>query len=122
MTLTFNRISLVLFGAFVTPLLMNTALANSVSSISAHQNQCNPIIGTGGRFTRLISADCCGGLYGSKTESETIPPFLQGIATGLFGSALSFDEKAANAASVHPGLQSRLLRHTNTSGAQGSTF
>jgi len=119
--MTFNRISLVLCGAFVTLLLMNTALANSVSSISVHQNQRNHIIDGGGSFTPLMSADCCDRPYGGKTESETIPPFLQAIASGLFGSALNFDENGANAASVHTGLQSHPLRDTN-SGAQGYTY
>jgi len=120
--MTFSRISLVLLGAFVTPLLMNTAIANSVSSISVHQNQRKPIIDSGGSFTPLMSADCCDGLYGGQTESETIPPFLQGIASGPFGSALNFDEEGTNAASVHTGLQSHALRHTNSSGAEGYTY
>lgn len=103
-----SRFSLVLFVTLLVLTLANTAFANSVTmTYEGHQGAVaidgSPYIGypyyfsiNGSQtFTPLMCDSYDNNVGLGQTFQATVSPFLQGIATSMFGSSMILDYKAA---------------------------
>jgi PEP-CTERM motif len=102
-----RRISLFLFVALMALVLANTAFANSVTmTYLGHEgNQAidgSPYIGypyffsiNGSGNVPLMCDSYDNNVYLGQTFTANVSPFLQGIATSLFGSSMKMDYLAA---------------------------
>jgi len=103
-----SRFSLVLFVALTALLLANTAFANSVTmTYVGHQGATaidgSPYIGypyyfsiNGSKnFTPLMCDSFDNNVNLGQTFTATVSPFLQGIASSMFGSSMALDYRAA---------------------------
>jgi hypothetical protein len=103
-----SRFSLVLFVALTALLLANNAFANSVTmTYVGHQGATaidgSPYIGypyyfsiNGSKnFTPLMCDSFDNNVNLGQTFTATVSPFLQGIASSMFGSSMALDYRAA---------------------------
>lgn len=91
-----KRISLALFVALMALVLTNTAVANSVTLTYEYQNQHYYVSVNGSsQFTSVMCDSFDNSIYRGETWTATKSPFLAGIASSMFGSAMTLDYKAA---------------------------
>jgi len=104
----FKRPFLALFVALMALVLVNTAVAKSVTmTYEGHQGVVaqggSPFVGYpyyfsvngSSTYTPLMCDSYDNNISLGQTFSATVTPFLQGIATSMFGSAMTLDYKAA---------------------------
>jgi hypothetical protein len=104
----FRRFSTFLFVALMALVLANTASANSVTmTYVGHQGATaidgSPLIGypyyfsiNGSKnYTPLMCDSYDNNIFLGETFKATVSPFLQGIATSMFGSSMAMDYRAA---------------------------
>jgi hypothetical protein len=104
----FSRLSLVFLVALLALVLANTAFATTVTmTYEGHQGY-GPIDGSpyigypyffsingSGTFTPLMCDSFDNNVSLGQTFQATVSPFLQGIASSMFGSSMTMDYKAA---------------------------
>lgn len=103
-----SRFSLILFVALTALVLANTAFANSVTmTYVGHQGATaidgSPYIGypyyfsfNGSKnYTPLMCDSFDNNVNLGQTYTATVSPFLQGIASSMFGSSMALDYRAA---------------------------
>lgn len=104
----FRRFAIFFFVALMALVLANTAFANSVTmTYVGHQGATaidgSPLIGypyyfsvNGSKnYTPLMCDSYDNNVYLGETFHATVSPFLQGIASSMFGSSMALDYKAA---------------------------
>ncbi len=92
-----KRLSLALFIALFALVLTNSAFANSVSLTFEydHQNHYYFSINGSTNFSTMMCDSFDNHIHSGETWTATKSPFLAGIASGLFGSSMTLDYKAA---------------------------
>lgn len=106
--MSIRRFSLILFVALMALVLANTAFANSVTmTYVGHQGATaidgSPYIGYpyyfsingSTTYTPLMCDSFDNNVSLGQTFNATVSPFLQGIATSMFGSSMAMDYRAA---------------------------
>lgn len=94
--MTFKRLFAVLAVAFAGLVFTATASANSVTLTYEYQNQQFYLSINGSKtYTALMCDAFDNKIYKGETWTATVTPFLQGIATSMFGPSMTLDYKAA---------------------------
>lgn len=94
--MSFKRTSLALLVTLLALVVVNSAVAKSVSLTYEYQNQAYYVSVNGSsNFTSVMCDSFDNSIYRGETWTATVTPFLQGIATGMFGSSMTLDYKAA---------------------------
>jgi hypothetical protein len=92
----FKRSSLALFVALMALVLSNAAFAKSVTLTYEYQNQAFYFsINGSSTFTTLMCDSFDNAIHKGETWNATVSPFLQGIASSMFGPTMTLDYKAA---------------------------
>ncbi len=92
-----KRLSLALFIALFALVLTNSAFANSVSLTFEYEHQNHYYFSINGstNFSTMMCDSFDNHIHSGETWTATKSPFLAGIASGLFGSSMTLDYKAA---------------------------
>ena len=92
----FKRTSLALFVALMALVLTNAAFAKSVTMTYEGQYQTYYVsINGSSTYTPLMCDSFDNNIYKGQTWTATVSPFLQGIASSMFGPSMTLDYKAA---------------------------
>ena len=92
----FRRMFAVLAVAFAGLAITSTASANSVTLTYEYQNQQFYFSVNGSKtYTALMCDAYDNKIYKGETWTATVTPFLQGIASSMFGPSMTLDYKAA---------------------------
>jgi hypothetical protein len=92
----FGRIPVVLSIAFAGLVFATTASADSVKLTYEYQNQQFYLSVNGSKtYTALMCDAYDNKIYKGETWTATVTPFLQGIASSMFGPSMTLDYKAA---------------------------
>ena len=92
----FRRIFAVLAVASAALAFTSTASANSVTLTYEYQNQQFYLSVNGSKtYTALMCDAYDNKIYRGETWTATVTPFLQGIASSMFGASMTLDYKAA---------------------------
>ncbi|MGH9495400.1 MAG: PEP-CTERM sorting domain-containing protein [Candidatus Sulfotelmatobacter sp.] len=92
----FGRILAVLAVMFASLVLSNAAAADSVKLTYEYQNQQFYLSVNGSKtYTALMCDAYDNKIYKGETWTATVTPFLQGIASSMFGPSMTLDYKAA---------------------------
>jgi hypothetical protein len=91
-----KRTSLALFVALMALVLTNAAFAKSVTMTYEGQYQTYYVsINGSSTYTPLMCDSFDNNIYRGETWTATATPFLQGIASSMFGPSMTLDYKAA---------------------------
>ena len=92
-----KRLSLALIVALFALVLTNSASANSVSLTFEYDHQDHYYFSINGstNFSTMMCDSFDNHIHSGETWTATKSPFLAGIASGLFGSSMTLDYKAA---------------------------
>lgn len=94
--MNFRRLLAVAFVALMTLAVARPASASSVTLTYEYQYQAYYVsINGSSNYTALMCDSFDNNIYRGETWTATATPFLQGIATSMFGSSMILDYKAA---------------------------
>src|SRR5580704_3064512 len=92
----FNRTPIALFVALLALVLTNSAFAKSVTMTYEGQYQAYYVsINGSSTYTPMMCDSFDNNIYKGETWTATATPFLQGIASSMFGPSMTLDYKAA---------------------------
>lgn len=95
--MSFKRLSLAIFVALISLVLVNTAVANSVNMkyLGIYHEKFYFSINGSSTYTPLMCDAFDNQIHVGESWTATVSPLLAGIAKGMFGSSMALDYKAA---------------------------
>lgn len=94
--MSLKRTSLAVFVALMALTIVNSAAAKSVNLTYEYQNKAYYFSVNGSsNYTTLMCDSFDNSIYRGESWTATVTPFLQGIASSMFGPTMTLDYKAA---------------------------